>query len=83
MSVEKDRRAELAFRNADEKQAAVTFATTRGFDSLNAYMLWLYRQDHKANSGERLASLETVRQIALENRVRTAIEGERLGGQDG
>jgi uncharacterized protein YvpB len=54
-----DRRAPLRFRSGEEKQAAVEFAVTiRGFDSLNAYFMYLYRQD-KRQYREALPSAET------------------------
>jgi hypothetical protein len=47
-----DQRSELRFRNADEKQAAIRWATKQGHQSLNAYFMWLYRQDVLKNTAK-------------------------------
>lgn len=44
------RRAQLRFHSAGEKREAVEFATGRGFDSLNSYFLYLYRQDKQKHT---------------------------------
>lgn len=51
------RRAQLRFHSAGEKREAVEFATGRGFDSLNSYFLYLYRQDKQKDSPAKVNAL--------------------------
>ena len=72
----KARQFNIYFRDADEKTAAGEWATKQGHSSLNSYFLFLYRTDVRINGGGRLAGLDEVKAVALENRMRTAIEEE-------
>jgi hypothetical protein len=41
------RKVSVYFRNSDEKNAAVEWANGQGYQSLNAYFLFLWRQDKR------------------------------------
>lgn len=68
----REREFSIYFRNAKEKQDAKEWAELQGHDSLNGYFLYLFRQDKKVNGGERLAALQTIKNVAMENRIRSA-----------
>jgi hypothetical protein len=63
-SAENERRYHLNFRTSEEKQDAADFSKTRGFESLNAYMLYLYRQDKRVHSVVVTPGLESSPQNA-------------------